>query len=64
MNKSIDDLRKALDTIRQDLYPDIPQALIDEIINIQAGAEDASVKTRKVVELIERYAADKEGQNA
>lgn len=64
MNKSIGDLRKALDTIRQDLYPDIPQVLIDEIIKIQAGAEDDAVKARKVMELIERYTSDKEGQDA
>lgn len=64
MNKSIDDLRSALETIRKEHFPEIDQSLVQDIIDIQAGTEDDSIKSKKVMELIEKFSKVMDDENA
>lgn len=65
MNKSIDDLRNALETIRKEHYPGIDPTLVKLIIDIEStSGEDETIKAKKVIKLIEDFSNSMEGNNA
>ena len=45
-NVEVDELVKVLETIRKEKYPDLPEELISNIVNVQFKNQDDRVKAR------------------
>lgn len=60
-SSNLNELRNALEKIRQENYPEIPQELIEELLTIEYENQDDRVKTaKKVLKAIDEYLAETE----
>ena len=60
-SNNLDELRNALEKIRQENYPEIPQELIEELLTIEYENQDDRVEAaKKVLKAIDEYLAETE----
>ena len=65
MNKKTDDLRNALETIRETHFPEVNPELIKLIIDTESDPNESEiVKARRIIQLIEEYSDIMDGNNA
>jgi len=60
-SSNLDELRNALEKIRQENYPEIPQELIEKLLTIEYENQDDRVEAaKKVLKTIDEYLAETE----
>ena len=60
-SSNLNELRNALEKIRQEDYPEIPQELIEELLTIEFENQDDRVEAaKKVLKAIDEYLAETE----
>jgi uncharacterized protein YfeS len=60
-SSNLNELRNALEKIRQENYPEIPQELIEELLTIEYENQDDRVEAaKKVLKTIDEYLAETE----
>ncbi|CFX97424.1 MAG: DNA modification system-associated small protein [Thermoanaerobacter sp.] len=60
-SSNLNELRNALEKIRQENYPEIPQELIEELLTIEYENQDDRVEAaKKVLKAIDEYLAETE----
>lgn len=60
-SSNLNELRDALEKIRQENYPEIPQELIEELLTIEFENQDDRVEAaKKVLKAIDEYLAETE----
>jgi hypothetical protein len=60
-SSNLNELRNALEKIRQENYPEIPQELIEELLTIEFENQDDRVEAaKKVLKAIDEYLAETE----
>jgi len=60
-SSNLNELRNALEKIRQENYPEIPQELIEKLLTIEYENQDDRVEAaKKVLNTIDEYLAETE----
>lgn len=60
-SNNLDELRNALEKIRQENYPEIPKELIEKLLTIEYENQDDRVEAaKKVLKTIDEYLAETE----
>ncbi|HPT76887.1 MAG TPA: hypothetical protein PLC16_09270 [Defluviitaleaceae bacterium] len=60
-SSNLNELRNALEKIRQENYPEIPQELIEKLLTIEYENQDDRVEAaKKVLKTIDEYLAETE----
>lgn len=60
-SSNLNELRNALEKIRQENYPEIPQELIEELLTIEFENQDDRVEAaKKVLKAIDEHLAETE----
>ena len=60
-SSNLDELRNALEKIRQENYPEIPKELIEKLLTIEYENQDDRVEAaKKVLKTIDEYLAETE----
>ena len=60
-SSNLNELRNALEKIRQENYPEIPQELIEKLLKIEYENQDDRVEAaKKVLKTIDEYLAETE----
>lgn len=60
-SSNLNELRNALEKIRQENYPEIPQELIEKLLTIEYENQDDRVEAaKKVLKAIDEYLAETE----
>jgi len=60
-SNNLDELRNALEKIRQENYPEIPKELIEKLLTIEYENQDDRVEAaKKVLKAIDEYLAETE----